>query len=383
MYIDNVQIVSDVNTDVSLVQVKNVSPVTCDNTANASLLLVNTGTDKITSLIVDYSVNSGVVTRTLFSNLSLDAGDSTEISPSEIPLVDGDNLISFTVQQPNGLFDIDQTNNQLKRHSVVNASTDIIPLRQNFNDGLNTWTAVNPEGGQGFELAETNYNQSVTFDAGTVDSLNSAWLVSPSLNLTTAAAASVFFDVSNQRNNTSSSDSKDTLQDSMQVLVSTDCGNTYSSVLLDEVITVSGEGKTPNSESSWTRKFVDLSAFAGESSVRVAFVLQSKGASDFYLDNIEFFLSDNASPVATALPYAVYGTDPSTPEDFYITFNLTERQEVAYSIVDMTGRSLLTKELDDVLNQTYQIEPNLSAGIYILRIRIGEKLYSSRLYLNN
>jgi hypothetical protein len=128
---------------------------------------------------------------------------------------------------------------------------------------------------------------------------------------------------------------------------------------------------------------VDLSTYAGQESVRVAFVLNSKGVSDFYLDNIEFFLSDNPTPVATTLPYAVYGTDPSTPQDFYITFNLTERQAVAYSIVDVTGRSLLTRELDDVLNQTYQVEPNLSAGIYILRIQIGGKLYSSRLYLNN
>ncbi|MEO5976870.1 MAG: hypothetical protein ABIS36_15950 [Chryseolinea sp.] len=77
-------------------------------------------------------------------------------------------------------------------------------------------------------------------------------------------------------------------------------------------------------------------------------------------------------PVATPLPFTVYGTDPFTPGDFYIPFDLSERQEVLYSIVDTTGRSLLTKVLDEVLNQTYQVEPNLNAGIYIQNSDRGE-----------
>lgn len=384
IFVDDIRIVSTVNTDVSLIQVKNVSPVTCNATANASLLVVNKGSESISSLIVDYSVNSGSVTRTIFTDLNLISGDSTEISPPEIPLADGVNELSFTIQQPDGLFDVDSSDNKLIQYSVVNTATDIIPLRQNFNDGLNTWTIINPEGGQGFDSGETNYNQSLIFDAHVPDSVHEAWLVSPSFDLTTATAASVFFDVSFQGNGYNDSPgSKDSLQDNFQVLVSTDCGNSYGNILMDEAVTVSGQGIVPNSENSWSRKFVDLSAYAGQESVRVAFVLNSKGVSDFYLDNIEFFLSDDSTPVATSLPYTVYGTDPSTPQDFYITFNLSERQEVAYSIVDVTGRSLLTKELDDVLNQTFQVEPNLSAGIYILRIQIGGKWYSTRLYLNN
>ena len=75
-------------------------------------------------------------------------------------------------------------------------------------------------------------------------------------------------------------------------------------------------------------------------------------------------------------------SDPSIPGDFYITFHLDNRQEVFYSLVDMTGRLLTTTQLTDVLNQTYTLQPLVSAGIYLLRIQIGQDIYTSRVFID-
>ncbi|MEJ1242038.1 T9SS type A sorting domain-containing protein [Chryseolinea sp. T2] len=100
-----------------------------------------------------------------------------------------------------------------------------------------------------------------------------------------------------------------------------------------------------------------------------------------FLNNVEFFVSADSTPVAIDQPFTVYGTDPSIPGDFYITFHLGERQDVSYALLDMTGRSLTTVQLSDVLNQTYQVQPPVSAGIYLLRIQIGTQAYTSRVFI--
>jgi hypothetical protein len=79
----------------------------------------------------------------------------------------------------------------------------------------------------------------------------------------------------------------------------------------------------------------------------------------------------------------VYGTDPAGPRDFYVTFNLADRQDVSYMLVDVNGRQVISEKLNDVLNQTYQIEPNTAGGLYFFRLRIGKEIYSTKIFLNN
>ncbi len=47
----------------------------------------------------------------------------------------------------------------------------------------------------------------------------------------------------------------------------------------------------------WTADFVDLTEYAGNSNVRIIFVVTSAGGNNLYLDNLEFFLSNDQNPV--------------------------------------------------------------------------------------
>ncbi|MBA4056330.1 MAG: hypothetical protein C0490_16565, partial [Marivirga sp.] len=66
------------------------------------------------------------------------------------------------------------------------------------------------------------------------------------------------------------------------------------------------------------------------------------------------------------------------------TFNLNERQDIVYDLIDVTGRTVVKETLSDVLNQTYQVMPrDVGSGIYIMRIQIGDRFYSKRVYVGH
>ena len=208
-----------------------------------------------------------------------------------------------------------------------------------------------------------------------------AWLVSPTLDFSAATEASVFFDLSRlPASLTGLLESKADSSDTLTLMVSTDCGHTYRTLTTRPMPVNDRSVLVPENASDWTHTFVNLTTLAGQSQVRLAWVVNNPSAS-VYLDNIEFFLSSDSTPVAVEQPFSIYGTDPSSPSDFYITFHLDTRQDVSYSLLDMTGRSLLTTNLTDVLNQTYTVEPIVSAGMYLVSVRIGTDVYTSRVFI--
>jgi hypothetical protein len=127
---------------------------------------------------------------------------------------------------------------------------------------------------------------------------------------------------------------------------------------------------------------VNLSAYAGER-VRFAWVAVNANGNNLFIDNIEFFQSDDPNPPTVAPPFLIYNLNPQDPDGFTITFNLQERMPVGYEVIDLLGRTLTEAEIGYVLNQTFEIDAEgVSAGLHIVRIRIGEQFYSQKVYLN-
>jgi hypothetical protein len=79
--------------------------------------------------------------------------------------------------------------------------------------------------------------------------------------------------------------------------------------------------------------------------------------------------------------YVLYGNDFDGPSDFYLAFNLQDRQTVRYEVVDITGRPIGLGEIPDVLDQTYKVGIQVeSTGIYIVRLLIDSRYYSEKVY---
>lgn len=377
LYIDNISVVTTADEDLALRDVMRPAPVLCENTVVPQLMIQNTGTVTITSFNINMTVNDGPLVIIPY-NESLPPGGQTLVQLQDVQLNDGMNTLSFVLSDPNGFVDVDPTNNTLSVVAYVDRETRLIPFREDFEEGLNGWLSLSPQSGMGWGLISTNAGQSVVFNAfdNPVQG-DEAWLVSPILDFSGMPTASLFFDVSYASNQDR--------QDRLKIVASTDCGVTYPYVLYDETaeslsVTSSASEWTPSGEGDWIRKFVSLTQIAGVPEARLAFVFTNANGNNLYLDNIEFFASDDPNPTEIDELFLIHGT--STPGSFFITFNLDEPGPVGYEVLDVTGRTLVQAEIRQVLNQTFEIQTGRAAtGIYILRLRIGGKYYASRVFV--
>lgn len=379
LYLDNISVITSAEEDLALKEVVAPAAVRCDNSVVPQLRVQNTGTVTINSFNINMRVNDGNLLIVPFTE-SLVPGAEVAVPVADVTLDTGPNTLSFELSDPNGKVDIDPSNNTAFVKTIVSDTQVPIPLRENFDAGLEGWTSVNPRSEMTWELVSTNFNQSVVFEGfNNPVQGDEAWLVSPALDFSAANSASIFFDISYaydlQR------------EDRLRILASTNCGETYSMTVFDAAgedlaVATSSLHWKPTSGTGWVRKFVRLTDLAGLSGVRLAFVVTNANGNNIYLDNLEFFTSDDPDPKKVEAPFLVYGTDPSMPGSFYITFNLDDPQPVGYEVLDVTGRSLVNAEVGQVLNQTFQIDAGrVATGIYILRLRIGDRYYATRVFM--
>lgn len=373
--------------DIAIVSITEPSPVRCEKSAAPAITVRNNGNVDITSLEVSYSINGGTAsTPKKLDVADLSPGTETTLTLSSLNFLTGENTLAITVSKPNGYKDKNASDNTLSKHVVVNTASDIIPLRQNFDASFeDQWTLVNPFGGMNWEIITTNYNQSLYFNAAANETEgDAAWLVSPVLDFSGATTASMFFNLSYRYLST---DGNRNALDNLQVLASADCGVTYNKVVFDKTgnsLSVSNDAvnSIPAKAEDWTRNYVNLTSFAGQSNVRLAFVFTNDNGNNIYIDNVEFFVSDDPAPNSVTNPFVVYSNDPITPSDFYITFNLEERHSVQYELMDIMGRRIVAQELTDVLNQTYKVNAeHTSTGIYFLRMQIDQNYYIKKVYM--
>jgi hypothetical protein len=271
------------------------------------------------------------------------------------------------IKSPNGLTSGALSKDSLSTNRYVNSSSDIIPLRQNFDSNFDSWTTMSPEFGSIWYAATPtpDKNVSLIFDAYSNTNIGEqAWLVSPVLDFSNAKKASVFFETSYGY--------KSPKNETLQVLYSTDCGETF----INQIFSASGSALNnadsntawvPTQDGQWTKQFVSLDTLAGKQNVRLAFVATNANGNNLYIDNIEFFVGDNQTPQAVEGYYSVYG---GTGTPLQVTFNLPERQLVHLQVYDVMGHIISDDLLPDILNQTFTIDSTShSAGLYIVRVQ--------------
>jgi hypothetical protein len=312
------------------------------------------------------------------NNLTSSPGDEFKIALPALNLTLPSNSIAVVLVNPNGQPDQSQANNSKTFTLLLEPTIERIPTRQNFDAGLGAWKTFNPDGGKRWQLTNTNFNRSIYFNANNNPSLNEiSWLVSPVLDFSAATKGSLVFDYSYRKGVGRS--------ESLKVYGSKDCGATFEEITdVDLSAEESRFAWAPSVDEDWNNDFiVNLNSYAGESSVRIAFAVINGNGNNLFLDNLEFFVSDEPVLVTvTDALYNIYGYNLSDPlaSKLQLTFNLGELSEAEYTIVDMMGKTLASAHLTDVLNQTYSLDETnqLASGTYMLRLRIGQESFVER-----
>lgn len=380
LYIDKIGVLTSQLEDIA---VGVVSPglITCDESPDFKVTVENVGTVTITDFDIAVTADGVNTVTTSFTDQNIPYGESAEVTLPAITLLSGSNSISIELLNPNGLPDINGSNNLKEFNLTVNTASERIPYRENFDQSFSDeWTILNPTNGVEWEIRNTNtFDQSIFFNGYDDEEMgNEAWLISPVLDFSDAAEGSLQFYTSYAR--------RAARNEVLKVIYSEDCGNHFETTeLFPEGNALenieSSEEWEPQVLDDWTHHVIDLTFLAGMDNLRFAFVVTNGNGNNLYLDNINFSTTNEPSPIVEGMLYAIY--DKNDSYDFYITFNLPESQTIQYEVVDIIGRRLVSNEVSDVLNQTFPVSlaASTSNGIYIVRLGIGGQYYATKIYV--
>jgi hypothetical protein len=356
--------------------------VSCETNPVIEFRVANNSTASISSFQITRSINGSTPATQDFNNTFIDIGEEKTYSLNGNPLTSGENTITLTVSNPNGLPDTQPSNDALTFTSILDNSSDQAPLRQNFDDPTQVpWIIASPKvNALPWESVDTNKKQSAAYKAFTNSSLNEeSWLVSPVLDLSRYGQNTLLFDLGYAQNAPE--------EDHLKILGSTDCGQTYPIVLFDRAgsefsVTNSSTNWTPATDADWKREHVSLDSLSGRTNIRLAIVATNGHGNNLYVDNLEIFAGDDANPPTTTLPYQLYYSNINIQSDVAITFNLPQRTDVRIQIHSLMGQIIADNIFPETLNQTYYFDLSIQAtGLYLFRVFTGSEVTTTKVFI--
>jgi len=262
----------------------------CNSLITPVIELRNYGSNNITSARVSLR-RDGTLVETKDFMLNLSPLQSTTVSFSSLSIVSGAYSLTFEVLLTNSVTDGNLTNNKIQQ-SLTIPETIALPFVENFNSIPPAWQIINPDLKTTWELVtapnETPTNQALKMDfynyednLGEID-----LLITPRFDLTTETVALLLFDVAYARFQSDS--------DGLKVVMLSDCStdiNQGTVVYNKAGASLSTSPSTtnefiPSNNTQWRSEFIDLSSFAGQSNLQLAFVGINDWGNNLYLDNI-------------------------------------------------------------------------------------------------
>lgn len=293
LYLDNINIARQLPRDLQVVSINNPGANYCTTQLNPNITVTNNGTEAITGFSITYTVSGGapVVTNFPLQNLAPGASLTLPLNVSSTSL--GSNTIQVcvvpsTVTSASGSGDGAPGNDCLsKSFTVVNLINP--PVVEGFENAFPpaNWAIINP-----------NFNNTWVKATPGKNSLNSAFIDfynnnnlgqtddirSPFMNVAGADSIFVSFDLAH-KNYTGANDT-------LAVLVSTDCGNTFTSVYKKWGANLATAGSssaayTTPVANDWKNERIALNnSFTSSGSVVLFFRATNDYGNNIFVDNI-------------------------------------------------------------------------------------------------
>lgn len=334
-------------------QAIDASPVgfTCSTTINPVITIRNGGSETLVSMDINYSIDGGATSLYAWTG-SLATGAEENVSLPAIVTTEGDHTISATLSNPNGNPDGDAGDNTITTDFTIILTGTPLPLEQGFEatgfpyagytlynpDEYYTWERTNDAASIGSYSVYINHYDN---DApGEIDDFTL-----PPYDFTGYVSAHISFDVAYALY-TASGEFSDTLE----VLVSSDCGETWNEVYkkFNPDLQTAEHTNDPYvpADDEWRNEIIDLTEYAGETQVYVKFRSISDYENNLYVDNININ-DDEQIAINTIDELTTLHVFPNPVSDeMQIEFSLDHAEEIQLSIYNMLGEIIYSKKLN-------------------------------------
>jgi hypothetical protein len=364
--------------DAQLASILSPSGNSCSTTITPSVRIKNAGGGTLSSCTINYSLDGAAVQQYAWTGTLASLATADVTLPAQTVSAGAHTFSSYT-SSPNGTTDSNNANDSA--NVTFSISGGALPYSQNFegtfppaehvivnSDGLTTW-AQTTQGKHGGSNSMYMDNANYTTGNGMSDDF-----ILPGLDMSTAISPTMTFWHAYKlwTNPTSNPNYSDTLR----ILVSTDCGVTYT-VAFENYGTALTTG-TPVYQASdfiptaaqWRKDTIDLSAYVGNASVTVMFRNVSGYENNLYIDDINI---QSATAVIAHDAAASFSAYPNPAKGLVHV----EAKGLTKGTRSLIVRNILGAEVMHVsLPQTGDVQTSidfttLNAGIYLIELRAG------------
>ncbi len=279
--------------DLDLALEKFLSPVgfNCSEEVPTKVRVLNTGLTTITSVALELALNGQVlISQTFAVNLASEEQADLTFDPVLFPGLE--NNLEVSIAQVNGRTDGNPFNNRIQTNARL-VREENLPYAYPGHLAQTGWDILNPDNSitwqpirrlldgtqqELFYVNSFNYNGSGELD----------YLISPRFDLTNLPRPQLSFEMAYAPYD------NPTLQESLLVAISTDCGNTFD--LLSAAYNKTAESLAtqpetlsefvPSNSGQFRKEIINLSPYAGNPDVRIAFVSINGFGNNLYIKDI-------------------------------------------------------------------------------------------------
>ncbi len=374
-----------------------IAPVrTCDGIIDAQILLQNTGNDVLTDIEISYGIGTHRDTMIWQGSLAMHESVFIQLPGYEVE----SNIMDDTYDFEAGIHALNQSSvdlfedfNTASKAVHIHNTVYNLPFEEHFSSesDLTKWAFNNsgdyilPFSYYDMDEALNTFNSIFIFDnAGTREEV-----VSPGINISAESNAYLHFNVDyNYTEYTADVLGIDTvLADTLEVLVTTDCGATYTSVFKEGGAELSGHDAPilnplnlqsvvlDMDESKYRGFTVDVSQFAGEENVQFKFSYISALGGYIYLDDVvvsNSMLALNSIDEGTG-QLSVY----PNPASDQLTVEIQSGKIDGIRIYTLSGQKVYGAEGKSDAIQTVDVS-HLAPGTYLVLIRSDDRQIRQR-----
>ncbi|MBI3510399.1 MAG: Omp28-related outer membrane protein [Bacteroidetes bacterium] len=366
-----------ITNDASVTAVTGVTGLSCTGNFTPVVTLKNMGAVTLTSCNIMAQVDASAPVSFAWSG-SLAVGATTNVTLPAITAGAGSHTFTTWDASPNGTPDVNTNfDTQVSNFTVSTAAGVVLPLANNFSSAAfpyANWTLNNPDAGTTWAHVTTN-GGSAEYDCysyGTVGAIDE-FIVEP-VDLTSMTNASLQFNVAHRQYSAS-------YTDALSVLVSTDCGATWTQLWSKSgatLSTVAGYTTSPfvPTSAQWRAECINLSSYSGNNKVFIMFRGTNGYGNNIYVDDIN--VSNVVCPTGVEEHTALNGID-IIPNPFdqqaNVSIDLANSSDVTVEVYTMTGE-LVSKQDAGTLSSGKQViainGAELASGMYFVTVRAGE-----------
>lgn len=389
IYLDNINIekVVLVSRDAGLSRINNLTANVCQPNFTPQVTVANTGRDTLRSLAIRYRVDGGTLSTFNWAGTLL-SGSTTTVTLSSINLgAVGNHLLTIYTDNPNGLSDQNPANDTLKFNYQVLPVITLAKVDEGFNSTVFPpagWSINNPDNDFTWQRIATVGKAAKgaawfnDYQNNTINRLDD--LKTP--NYTFSGTDSVFLTFQLSAVTYSYPGTTGVPLDTLSVLVSKDCGNTFTEVYKkwgEDLQTVGdpnyphGTEFFPTKTTDWRRDSVNLGEVlnSSEPQFQVAFRLKGNYENNIFIDDVNLY----TKVLPATLKDKGFLVLPTVTNGQFVVWHYQQPTNLrSITVVNTTGQIIWKKEYTGNADKFIPIDlSGKAAGLYTVLIAYTNK----------